>query len=248
MDTRILFLSLLCCAALVIAGCTSPSPGAVPETPVPETTAAVAPTPMNAMGCVVAGDCVPAQCCHPTSCINRVAAPPCEGVACTMSCEGPLDCGAGTCGCVQGQCSVVPAPQETPVTTTIPATTKAASSVRIWATPQRYSPVMSSTPGLELSVIMPEMDTSTVVYDWTASYGQFLSWNPPDYSVHEKGPKVTTNGGKIYWSFTDKPASTESPVIITMTARDTATKAEIGRSTLTLDWDGDNAVTVKEIV
>jgi len=106
---------------------------------------------------------------------------------------------------------------------------------------------MSSTPGIELSVIMPVMDTSTVVYDWTASYGQFLSWNPPDYAVNEKGPAVTTNGGKIYWSFIDKPASTESPVIITVTARDTATRTGIGRSTLTLDWDGDYAVTVKEI-
>jgi len=65
--------------------------------------------------------------------------------------------------------------------------------------------------------------------------------------VNEKGSRVTTNGGKIYWSFIDKPASTGSPVIITMTARDTATKKEIGRSTLTLAWDGDYAVTVQEI-
>lgn len=246
MDIRILILSLLCCAALVTAGCTSPSPGATPvTTPVPGTPTAVAPTPMNAMGCAGEGDCVPAQCCHPTSCINRVAAPDCKDAICTMSCEGPLDCGAGTCGCVQGTCTVVTAPEKTPVTTT---TTKASPSpVRIWATPQRYTPLMSSTPGIELTVILPEMDTSTVVYDWTADYGRFLSWNPPDYAVNEKGSRVTTNGGKIYWSFIDKPASTNTPVIITMTARDTATKKEIGTSTLTLAWDGDYAVTVQGI-
>jgi hypothetical protein len=106
---------------------------------------------------------------------------------------------------------------------------------------------MSSTPGIELSVIMPPIDTSTVVYDWKADYGQFLSWNPPDYTVNQNGNEVTTSGGKIYWSFTEMPAGTPAPVTITMTARDTATKKEVGRSVLTLDWDGKNAVMVKEI-
>jgi hypothetical protein len=106
---------------------------------------------------------------------------------------------------------------------------------------------MSSTPGIELSVIMPQMDTSTVVYDWKADYGHFLSWNPPDYAVNEKGSEVTTNGGKIYWSYTEKPADTTKPITITMTARDTATKKEVGHSVLTLDWDGNNGVMVKEI-
>jgi len=26
-----------------------------------------------------------------------------------MSCEGPIDCGAGRCGCVDGKCNVVAA-------------------------------------------------------------------------------------------------------------------------------------------
>jgi hypothetical protein len=53
-------------------------------------------------------DCVPAQCCHPTGCCNKAYAPACGNVACTMSCEGPIDCGAGSCRCVGGKCSVVP--------------------------------------------------------------------------------------------------------------------------------------------
>ena len=160
-----------------------------------------------------------------------------------MSCEGPLDCGAGRCGCVKGTCSVVTAhgSDNGHLQNTV-------SSVRIGATPQRYSPIMSSTPGIELSVIMPLASIPhTVVYDWKADYGQFLSWNPPDYTVNQKGAEVTTNGGKIYWSFTEKPASTASPVTITMTARDTATRKEVGHSTLTLVWDGTNAVMVQGI-
>lgn len=239
MDIRFIALTLICIAAAVTAGCTSGTGNALPATQAPVTAVPTAPTPMNAMGCTVAGDCVPAQCCHPTSCINKVAQKPCDGIACTESCEGPLDCGAGSCGCVKGTCSIVAA-QQVPVTTTAP------SSVRIWATPQRYSPIMSSTPGVELSVITSGIDTAGAEYYWTASYGQLLSWNPPDFTVNQLGSSATNNGGKLYWSFTDKPSSTISPVIITVVVRDAAGK-DLGRSVATLDWDGDYAVIVKEI-
>ena len=33
--------------------------------------------------CVTASDCVPEQCCHPTSCVNRNNAPDCSGIMCT---------------------------------------------------------------------------------------------------------------------------------------------------------------------
>ncbi len=59
--------------------------------------------------CVTYSDCVPEQCCHPTSCINKDFKGVCT-VLCTASCEGPIDCGAGHCGCVNGQCGVVPGP------------------------------------------------------------------------------------------------------------------------------------------
>lgn len=53
-------------------------------------------------------DCVPAQCCHPTSCIAKQYAPTCEGIMCTMECrEGTMDCGGGSCGCVDNKCVIV---------------------------------------------------------------------------------------------------------------------------------------------
>ena len=57
--------------------------------------------------CLADSDCVPEQCCHPTSCINSASKGVCT-LLCTNVCDGPLDCGAGYCGCVQGSCSVVP--------------------------------------------------------------------------------------------------------------------------------------------
>jgi hypothetical protein len=242
MDSKSLALLMVCIAILAVAGCTTtPSSPAVPT---PGATAAgtpavTAPAPVNALQCTADADCVPAQCCHPTGCVNRVALKACNEM-CTMSCEGPLDCGAGSCGCVRGTCSVVPA-------TGSPAVTVSKTMIRLEATPQRYSPMMSSTPGIALTVNATGITPATTNYSWTADYGQFLSWNPPDYTVNPLGATALNHGEKVYWSFTDKPASTAVPVTVTVTARDTRSGAELGRSTMTLGWDGAYAVMVRDI-
>ena len=52
--------------------------------------------------------CVPAQCCHPTSCVFEKDAPDCKGVMCTMDCKpGTLDCGQGECKYIDGKCGAV---------------------------------------------------------------------------------------------------------------------------------------------
>jgi len=101
---------LILFSLIVLAACVSPPGNGTPTpTPIPTT-----PVPANRT-CTVDADCVPAQCCHPTGCINASYR---EGVCtqlCTAVCEGPIDCGAGHCGCVDGVCSVIPG--------TIPPTT-----------------------------------------------------------------------------------------------------------------------------
>jgi polar amino acid transport system substrate-binding protein len=59
--------------------------------------------------CSVDSDCVPEQCCHPTSCIKQSFKGECTEL-CTAVCEGPIDCGAGHCGCVNGTCQVLAGP------------------------------------------------------------------------------------------------------------------------------------------
>jgi hypothetical protein len=76
-------------------------------TPTPTTTLSTTPAG-DETSCTNATQCVPAQCCHPTSCINYLYKKPCTEL-CTMVCTGPLDCGAGHCGCVSGNCQVIPA-------------------------------------------------------------------------------------------------------------------------------------------
>lgn len=53
-------------------------------------------------------ECVPARCCHPSSCVGKANEPDCGGVDCDASCEpGTLDCGQGFCDFVGGECTAV---------------------------------------------------------------------------------------------------------------------------------------------
>ena len=50
-------------------------------------------------------ECVPAQCCHPISCVEKSQAPDCSGKFCTQECApGSLDCGQGSCKAIKGKC------------------------------------------------------------------------------------------------------------------------------------------------
>jgi hypothetical protein len=233
-------LILICIAAVLLAGCTSPSTLPVVEvTPVIPPTIPLTTVPVDAQTCTIDSDCVPAQCCHPTGCVNQAAKPDCTAALCTMSCEGPLDCGAGSCGCTKGRCSVIQAQPTTPSLVT-------KTSVTLTASPQRYSPIMSSTPGIGITVDANGFNADRARFAWNATYGDFFSWGPVNYTVNEVGNPVTNHGEKLYWTFTEKPASTVEPVIITVTATDSSTGRMLGSSNVVLQWDGNNAVMLRD--
>ena len=57
--------------------------------------------------CTTDSDCVPAQCCHATSVVNKQYSPDCEGVACTLDCSpGTLDCGYSIPVCANNRCAI----------------------------------------------------------------------------------------------------------------------------------------------
>jgi hypothetical protein len=236
MNLKVLLL-LICIATAVIAGCTAGPPSAATPSPPPSPAVTVITTSGETTACTADADCVPAPCCHPTSCTSHLAKQPCN-VMCTMSCEGPIDCGAGSCGCVKGKCGIVAAGDQAPRET----------AVKIEASPQRYSPMMSSTPGIGLTPHVTGFTATDATFEWNATFGRFLMWDAPDYKVHDIGNPVATDNRTIYWTFTDKPASTKEPVTITVTARDTTRRgAALGTSAVILNWDGDYAVYVGEI-
>jgi len=120
-------------------------------------------------------------------------------------------------------------------------------SVRIEAGPQMYTPLMSSTPGVGLTPNVTGFNPVDAEFTWNASYGQFLDWGPPNYTISMLSQPVVNHGEKVYWSFTDVPASTRDPVIISVTARDLPSGRILGSSRLTLGWKGNFTVTVQKI-
>ncbi len=53
-------------------------------------------------------NCIPATCCHPSSCVNINYRPDCEGLMCSMECAPEtMDCGQGHCECAGNKCAVV---------------------------------------------------------------------------------------------------------------------------------------------
>jgi len=240
-------LLLLCIAAGVTAGCTDGTPPAAAPSPPVSPAVTVMTTAGDTMACTADADCVPAQCCHPVGCTNQAAAAAlsCEAKLCTMSCEGPIDCGAGSCGCVNGTCGIIPAAQKI--------------SVNLEVSPQRYSPILSPAPGIRLTPVVTgfeaaDMDfgrndsdfkRSAITYEWNATFGEFVMWGT-DQRADRVGNPVATDLRTIYWTFTDTPESTNNPVTIMVTARDmTRRGAVLGSSTVTLNWDADYAVCVQ---
>lgn len=120
-------------------------------------------------------------------------------------------------------------------------------SVRIDASPQEYSPTMSSTVGIGLTPNVSGLNTNDTQFEWNATYGQFLDWSAPNYTVSRLSQPVVNHGEKIFWSFTEVPASPLVPVIITVTARDVPSQEVLAGSRVTLGWKGNLTVVVEKI-
>jgi hypothetical protein len=144
------------------------------------------------------------------------------------------------CGCVNGKCSVIPLSS---ASSTLLKTT----SITIRASPQRYSPIMSSTPGIGLEPVATGFSADNASFTWKATYGWFLSWNAPDFKINQLGDSTSNHGEKLYWSFIDKPSSMATPVTITVTARDTGSGRVLGTSVVKLIWEDNLSVTVREV-
>jgi hypothetical protein len=92
-----------------------------------------------------------------------------------------------------------------------PLTTPARGGLTIQATPENYSPFMSSTVGIRLT---PHYDTTAaVIYNWTTSYGFFLTWNATDGKVTQYNQSVLTTDPSIYWSYSPEEMGKEKPPV-----------------------------------
>lgn len=130
-------------------------------------------------------------------------------------------------GCISGNTGGNPAVTPTAITpivepvttlptpsgtvTGIPLVTPEVLDIPIRASPEKYSPYMSSTVGIGLTPVYN--GTTAVVYSWNASYGYFISWNAPDWTVNRQNATVETTNQTIYWSYSPEDMGKEKPPV-----------------------------------
>jgi len=145
-------------------------------------------------------------------------------------------------------------PVTTPVTpsatgTVIPLTTPGIVDVSIQASPQKYSPHMSSTVGIGLT---PQYTGSgPVVYSWNTSYGHFVSWNATDGKVTQYNESIDTVDPTIYWTYSPDDMGKEKPPVTIRLIVKTPPRTHGGSGTLAwkdlhLTWENTDTAVVSE--
>ena len=174
--------------------------------------------------------------------LSGCSAPPVNTPVITTTPAVPVTCSADS-----GVCPVTtPSDPGTCSADTGACTLPVPASVRINASPSRYSPFMSSTPGIRLTPVVSGFNQSGAEFVWNASYGHFLSWGSPDYTIRNYPLPVVNHGETIYWSFTEPVSPAQDPVIISLIVRNISSGQMLGNSSLTLGWEGNFTVILQD--
>jgi hypothetical protein len=112
---------------------------------------------------------------------------------------------------------------------------------------EKYSPIMSSVPGMPLNAVVSGVeDTTKLKYRWQAQDGALSLWQSPDFKVKNQGKIALTNSGTVYWQL---PTLTQPQnpytVQISLEVLDEKNQA-IGNAGIVLDIDSKLMVTVKK--
>jgi hypothetical protein len=102
-----------------------------------------------------------------------------------------------------------------------------------------YNPAMSSVPGIGFTPNMTgPVYPGTLRYHWQTDYGHFISWNPPDFMVKDRGMDVTPDREKVYWTYNQTgPLTGRPPARIILMVEDASSGILQAGATLEIDWD-----------
>ncbi|MCX6701105.1 MAG: hypothetical protein NTV68_14510 [Methanomicrobiales archaeon] len=149
-------------------------------------------------------------------------------------------------------------PITTPVTTigtspvpatAVPLTTPGQVDLSIRASPEKYSPLMSSTVGIGLT---PQYSGSAAaVYSWNTSYGYFISWNATDSKVTPYNSSIDTSDPTIYWSYSPDDMGKEKPPVTVRLIVKTPPRTHGGGGTfawkdLQISWENTDTAVITE--
>ncbi len=133
--------------------------------------------------------------------------------------------------------------------TGVPLITPERVDVSIRASPERYSPSMSSTVGIGLTPIYT--GPGSVVYSWNTSYGYFISWNAPDWMVNRHNETVDTTNQTIYWAYPPDDMGKEKPPVTVRLIIKTPPRVHGGNGTIAwkdihINWENSDTAVIAQ--
>ena len=117
-----------------------------------------------------------------------------------------------------------------------------AGSLGLRTEPNQYSPALSSTPGIGFTTLFIPPSGVTVNYHWSADFGYFVTWNPPNYAVVPRGADFTATEGRVYWTYDPRFIPDRKPTVtVVVSAEDADSGRIVARRTVKLDFEHDTA-------
>lgn len=146
-------------------------------------------------------------------------------------------------------------PPTTPVTppvtgTAVPLITPAMGDITIKVSPEKYSPLMSSTVGIGLTPLYTG-SRQDVVYSWNTSFGHFGGWNAPDWNVSQHGNSFDTTNETIYWTYSPEDMGKEKPPVTVRLIVKTPPRTHGGSRTLAwkdlhINWENTDTAVIEQ--
>lgn len=109
----------------------------------------------------------------------------------------------------------------------------------------KYSPLMSSVPGIPLNAeLKTKISRKNIKFYWTAEQGTFLSWDGG--KVETLGKNVKTDRQKIYWSIDANEKIKKSSFRIYLKVEDANSSKVISETSIQIEQDREGFFLVKE--
>jgi hypothetical protein len=109
-----------------------------------------------------------------------------------------------------------------------------------------YRLIMSSVPGMRLIPVVPGKISGSR-FHWTTSYGQFLTWDSPDYRVHRMGTEFVTDLRPVYWSYDPvKDNESRPPVTIGLRVEDQESGTILASTKVRIVWEEHDTAVMNE--
>lgn len=110
-----------------------------------------------------------------------------------------------------------------------------------------YSPLMSSTPGIPLTIKFKSEETkSNMKFHWITEQGTFLNWEKDKGKINVLGNDIIVNDQKVYWSIDPNSKINKSSFKIYLKIEDSNTSKEISQTSIEVKQNKEGIFSIKE--